>query len=232
MGPVWFLDADAKLLPVAPVFNASGVCLGSSQLSLGPVPTISRTVIRFATVNTDWWSQSTFVGSTHVGWVCGYPTEITEIVIWTISAPVATFATSRTYNSVLWWVRRLSSRTCICQCLLWLGSTLAFAICRCFGGSIGVIAFQWILVVCVWFGDWESLWWSSSLCCGCCRGWSLWLVTCRPWKMALGTPFSVISWSVENGCSPCCLPRMMTVVVVQLCYLLLVGWIFLGRVCL
>ena len=42
-----------------------------------------------------------FVGSTHVGGVCGHPTKITEIIIWTISAPVATFATSRTYNGVL-----------------------------------------------------------------------------------------------------------------------------------
>ena len=34
-GPVWFLDADVKFLLVAPVFKASGVCLGSSWLSLG-----------------------------------------------------------------------------------------------------------------------------------------------------------------------------------------------------
>ena len=66
-----------------------------------PVPTISRTVVSFAAVYTDWQSGSTFVGSTQVGGVGGHSTKITEIIIWTISAPVATFATSRTYNSVL-----------------------------------------------------------------------------------------------------------------------------------
>ena len=65
------------------------------------VPTISRTVVSFATVYTDWQSGSAFVCSTHVGGVGGHSTKITEIIIWTISAPVATFATSRTYNSVL-----------------------------------------------------------------------------------------------------------------------------------
>ena len=85
-----------------------------------PVPTISRTVVSFATVNTDWWSGSTFVGSTHVGGVGGHSTKITEIIIWAISAPVATFTTPRTYNSVLWWLRRLSSGTCICQILGWV----------------------------------------------------------------------------------------------------------------
>ena len=66
-----------------------------------PVPTISRTVVSFATLYTDWQSGSMFVGSTHVGGVGGYSTKITEIIIWTISAPVATFTISRTYNSVL-----------------------------------------------------------------------------------------------------------------------------------
>ena len=66
-----------------------------------PVPTLSRTVVSFATVNTDWQSRSTSVSSTHVGGVGGHSTKITEIIIWAISAPVATFATSRTYDSVL-----------------------------------------------------------------------------------------------------------------------------------
>ena len=66
-----------------------------------PVPTISRTVVSFAAVYTDWQSRSMFVSSTHVGGVGGHSTKITEIIIWTISAPVATFATSRTYNGVL-----------------------------------------------------------------------------------------------------------------------------------
>ena len=46
-----------------------------------------------------------------MGGVGGHSTKITEIIIWTISAPVATFTTPRTYNSV----RRLSSRICICH---------------------------------------------------------------------------------------------------------------------
>ena len=120
--------------------------------------------------------------------------------MWTVFAPVATFATSRTCNSVFCWFRRLSSRTCICQCLLWFGSTWAFAVCRCFGGSIGVIAFRWILVACTWFSDWGSLWWSSSLCCGCCRGWSLCgLLPVDLEGQPLGTLFSVNCWSVEDG---------------------------------
>ena len=116
-------------------------------------------------------------------------------MMWTVFAPVATFATSKTYDSV----RRLSSWICICRCLLWFGSTWAFAVCRCFGGSIGVIVFRWILMACTWFSDWGSLWWSSSLCCRCCRGWSLWFVTCRPWMTALGTLFLVDCWSIEDG---------------------------------
>ena len=77
-----------------------------------PVPTKSRTVVSFAAVYTDWQSGSTFISSTHVSGVGGHSTKITEIIIQTISAPVATFATSWTYNSVLRWVRRLGSRTC------------------------------------------------------------------------------------------------------------------------
>ena len=59
-----------------------------------PLPTISRTVVSFATVYTDWQSGSTFISSTHVGGVGGHSTKVTEIIIRTISAPVATFATS------------------------------------------------------------------------------------------------------------------------------------------
>ena len=43
-----------------------------------PVPTISRTVVSFATVYADWQSGSAFVHSTHVGGVGGYSTKITE----------------------------------------------------------------------------------------------------------------------------------------------------------
>ena len=156
-----------------------------------------------------------FVGSTHVGGVGGHSTKITEIIVWTISAPVATFATPRTYNSV----RRLSSRICIChisrmsfRCLLCFSSTLA--LCRCFGGSIGVIVFQWILVVSAWIGNWGSLWWSSSLCCGCCRAdpcglssvgfegwlWALFSLSCLgPLRMV----FSLLPSSYNDCCCGC-----------------------------
>ena len=71
-----------------------------------PVPTISRTVVSFATVYTDWQSGSMFISSKHVGGEGGHSTKITELIIQTISAPVATFTTSRTY---------ISSRTCTCR---------------------------------------------------------------------------------------------------------------------
>ena len=35
VGPAWFLATGAEFSPVVSVFNASGVCLGSSRLSLG-----------------------------------------------------------------------------------------------------------------------------------------------------------------------------------------------------
>ena len=65
------------------------------------VPIISSTVVSFATIYTDWGPGSMFSSSTHVCGMGGYSTKVTEIVIRAISASVATFATSKTYNGVL-----------------------------------------------------------------------------------------------------------------------------------
>ena len=162
-----------------------------------------------------------FSSSTHVCGVGGYSTNLTEIIIRTISAPVATFATSWTYNSVLRWISRLSSRTCTWQssrvrfwCLiLCLSSSWVFAICRYSGGCIGgSIAFWWIPVIFLLIVDWGSPWWSSSVWWRCCRG----LVPVAHCLLGLKDDpdhFFLYGVLVHWGWYfLCCLPWMMTVV--------------------
>ena len=72
-----------------------------------PVPTISRTVVSFAAVYTDWQSGSMFISFTHVWWSGWSLYRSHRNYNKDNSAQVATFTTSWTYNSVLQWIRRL-----------------------------------------------------------------------------------------------------------------------------
>ena len=183
-------------------------------------------MVSFTTVYTDRWSgccDSMLKSSAHVCSVSGNPTNVTKIVVMAISAPMATFSTCWTYNSVFRWFSRLCSRTFTwwCsrvrfQCLVpSFSSSWAFIIYRCSGGSIGgSIAFWWILVISVLIVDWGSPGWSSGLwcMCRCCRGpcgtlsagpegwpWALLSFWClSPLRMV----FSLLP-SLDNDCCCC-----------------------------
>ena len=103
-------------------------------------------------------------------------------------------------------IRRLISRTCICHssrvrfwCLLALAA-LGFAICRCSGGSVGgAIAFQWILVVSVLIVDWGACGGPPVCDVGAVGAGPCGILSADPEGWPCSTPFSFISWSIEDG---------------------------------